>query len=225
MAGDEKKPEGKPKPKPKKSSKGVSFDEWIIIAILIILFLVGVGAILGANSPDNFISLLGDKFENFGEIGVVKNTLLVWKIIAGIISLGSLGVIAVTVFLSTQYRVHVSTKKLQPLAGGSPQKVVRKDWMQFLERAAKATPREARMLIIEADSIADLALKRRGAAGEDMGERLKSVGRSLSRIDELWDLHKLRNTLAHEPGKQVTIKELENAIHSYHAILMELGAI
>lgn len=210
----------------------MSNDEWIFIIVAILLLIVGGGALLGVTSVPSFVTLVEDEWNSFMDLTVVRNTILVWKIIAGIISVASIGAMAVTVFLSMQYRVRVSTnKKLAPVTrpAGAPAtgtgKVVRNEWMQFLERAAKVSPTEARMLVIEADSIADLALQRLGIVGEDMGERMKSLDRSFPHLERFWELHKLRNNLAHNPGMQIEVAELERAIHSYHYILMELGVI
>lgn len=239
MATDEKSSKPKPKEKggstakskDKGRSSSMAHDEWIIIAIMLLVLLAGAGATLEVDSLPSLVSQVKDKATSITEIAVVRNTIFVWKIIAGIISVGSLGVMAVTIFLSMQYRVHVSTKKLLPVTAAAGTKVVgrekvaRKEWLQFLERAGKATPTDARMLVIEADSIADLALQRLGYSGTDMGERMKSLSPTYPHTEKFWELHKLRNNLAHQPGMQVDIKELESAIHSYHYILMELGAI
>lgn len=228
---DDKGKEKKPKTKVKPKSTGISADEWVIIAVAIVLLLAGGSAVLGVTSVPSFVSMISDQTEKIADLPIVHNSILAWKIIAGIISLASIGVMVTTIFLSMQYRVHVSTKKLVPVAqpvgavavGGT--KVVRTEWLQFLERATKVTPSEARMLIIEADSIADLALQRLGFVGADMGDRMKSLSPTYPHTEKFWELHKLRNNLAHQPGMQVDIKELESAIHSYHYILMELGAI
>lgn len=229
---DDKGKDKKPKAKPKAKSNGVSGDEWLIIIIAIILLVVGAGALLGATSVPSFMSLIENQVERFTDLPVVHNTILAWKIIAGIISIASIGVMITTIFLSMQFRVRVSTKKLAPVtrpigvaATTAGTKVVRIEWLQFLERAAKVTPAEARMLVIEADSIADLALQRLGFAGVDMGERMQAINKSFPHLERFWELHKLRNNLAHSPGMQVDVSELERAIHSYHYILMELGAI
>ena len=228
---DDKGKDSKPKGKSKEKVKSSSNDEWIIIIFAIVLLIVGGSALVGVTSIPSFVSMVSEQAEKFSELPVVHNTILAWKIIAGIISIASIGVMLLTIFLSMQFRVHVSTKKLAPVprpVGGVATvggKVVRTEWLQFLDRAAKVSPTEARMLVIEADSIADIALQRLGFVGEDMGDRMKSIDRAFPHLERFWELHKLRNNLAHNPGMLLEVGELEKAIHSYHYILMELGAI
>ena len=83
------------------------------------------------------------------------------------------------------------------------------------------------LAISEADKILDSALKISGFSGETMGNRLKS---SESRFDSslynnIWQAHKLRNTLAHEIGAQVSTSEAQKAIATFRQALYQLGVL
>ncbi|MBU0457900.1 hypothetical protein KJ652_06240 [Patescibacteria group bacterium] len=65
--------------------------------------------------------------------------------------------------------------------------------------------------IMEADAILDKALSRLGYLGT-MGEKLKKAGPRFSNLQDIWDAHKLRNRLSHEPGSAVSFKDAERAV-------------
>lgn len=82
--------------------------------------------------------------------------------------------------------------------------------------------------IIEADKLADYALKSRGAAGETMGERLKDAKKyftNYSDYDNLWYAHKVRNNIAHETSHELGIAEAKRAIEYFKKALKILGAL
>ncbi len=80
---------------------------------------------------------------------------------------------------------------------------------------------ELKSAILSLDSFCDQALKDRGYGGETMGERLKEATLdNLPAIQRLWTAHRIRNRVAHEPGK-VTETELKEAVNWYGSVLRE----
>jgi len=79
--------------------------------------------------------------------------------------------------------------------------------------------------VLNADKLVDQALRDSGIRGETMGERLKSSVNKFSDINGLWNAHKLRNRIAHEPDAAVTYDEARYALASFKKALKDLGAI
>ncbi len=83
------------------------------------------------------------------------------------------------------------------------------------------------MAVIEADALLDDIMKRIGYKGDDLAERLKSIEPSdFDNLQNVWEAHKVRNRLVHEPGKiEFTQDEAKNTIEKYEKALKELKYI
>lgn len=84
-----------------------------------------------------------------------------------------------------------------------------------------------REAIIEADIMLDDVLARQGYVGDGVGEKLKAVEPAdLRTLQDAWDVHKVRNQIAHE-GSAFDLSELlaRRTIARYEAIFRELKAI
>lgn len=88
----------------------------------------------------------------------------------------------------------------------------RVDWLEVegrlrqLEAMSQATDQtNAKQVIIQADILVDSILKQASVAGETMGERLKRLRGKMDNnsYNHLWQAHKKRNELVHEPGSFV----------------------
>lgn len=75
-------------------------------------------------------------------------------------------------------------------------KFLREQWQIILD-LSKNSPQKA---ILEADKILDLTLKKSGAIGESIPERINFFADKFQNIDLVFTAHKLRNRLAHEIG-------------------------
>lgn len=84
-----------------------------------------------------------------------------------------------------------------------------------------------REAIIEADIMLDEALGSRGYVGDGVGEKLKAVDRSdLHSLQDAWDVHKVRNQIAHE-GSAFNLSDVlaRRTIARYEVVLRELNAL
>ncbi|MEI6478217.1 MAG: hypothetical protein WCO52_04515 [bacterium] len=81
--------------------------------------------------------------------------------------------------------------------------------------------------ISEADKIFDNALRVLGAPGETMADRLRAFKGHFndSFYQEIWDAHKLRNTLAHEVGVQVSPQQATVTVTTFRKALYQLGVL
>ena len=98
-------------------------------------------------------------------------------------------------------------------------------WMT-IEQSLKADNEASRHLaIMNADKLLDLALKESGVRGQTMGDRLKFAKEKMSNRNAVWQAHKLRNQIAHEPDVQVTHDQARRALAGFKQALKDLGAI
>jgi len=81
------------------------------------------------------------------------------------------------------------------------------------------------LAVIDADKLLDEGLKKCRYKGRSMGERLVSAQRDLSDNDGVWFGHKLRNKLVHEDVKDLTQREVQNALQGFRQALRDLGAL
>lgn len=100
---------------------------------------------------------------------------------------------------------------------------VAKQWREITARLETGIESEAKLALIEADSILDDILKRMGYSGETLGERLKSVTKEIiPNIDEIWEAHKIRNNIVHDPDYRLNLDQARNALAIYERALREL---
>jgi len=75
--------------------------------------------------------------------------------------------------------------------------------------------------ILEAEKVLDQALSVCGYLGS-FGEKLKVAGPRFKNIDALWNAHRLRNRIAHEPGFAVKEAEAERTVRVFRKAFGEL---
>lgn len=98
------------------------------------------------------------------------------------------------------------------------------DWLG-IEQSLSAEPGTWQLAVMNADKLLDRALKERGFKGSTMGERMVSAGRIFTKRDYVWAAHKLRNRLAHEEVKNLSLKLTKQALTSIKYALKDLGAL
>jgi hypothetical protein len=99
-------------------------------------------------------------------------------------------------------------------------------WQEIKNHVNSFRESEWKMAVIEADKLVDDALKAAGFPGESMGERLMLIkpGQLLN-LQYLWDAHKLRNLIVHDPSYQITHRQAIWAVEAFESVLRELGAL
>jgi len=111
-------------------------------------------------------------------------------------------------------------KKLLPAAFGEK-------WTEIIEKAETAPPQSYAVAIIEADKLIDEILKAKGFAGEHMADRLEhlSISGDFKTIDKLWEAHRVRNDLVHNPDFDISKVDAKRILDTYGKFLKELGVL
>jgi len=158
---------------------------------------------------------------NYGE------SVFPFKIISLIISALFIGII---IFLLIKIKKDIEKFLGQAIesvvAPGLPKSEMDKRWQTVLDKLESTEKDSYKMAIIEADKIFDDLIKRIGYKGDDMGERLKQINPAqIANIDEIWQVHKLRNQLVHEPSFQINQSQARRSIEIYQKAMEDLGAL
>jgi len=99
-------------------------------------------------------------------------------------------------------------------------------WAKIQKRLATKNEAEYKLAVIEADKILDNLLGLIGYKGGTLGEKLKSMSViQLSCLDEIWQAHKIRNKIVHNPDEKISLTEAEDAIEKFKKGLEELSAL
>jgi len=104
--------------------------------------------------------------------------------------------------------------------------VFQERWNSIRRKVETGTIESVKMAIIEADKLADEALKLAGFEGEHMADRLAQINEEeLPSMKALWRAHRLRNDLVHTPGYQITIDKAKSTLEDYEKFLTEFGIL
>ena len=112
------------------------------------------------------------------------------------------------------------------LRSDMPKKRAQAGWGRVEEHFFKGDENDLKIAIIEADKLLNEALRGVGARGIQLGDRLKSMKPGqIPNLDEVWQAHRLRNQIAHEPSFKLNRTLAERALDIYQKALENLGAL
>lgn len=109
----------------------------------------------------------------------------------------------------------------RPSAKGIDKEHYKNEWNDILELAKETKTRP--LSIVHADKLLDDALKNSGFGGNTMAERMVSAKNVLSKKDQLWTAHKLRNKIVHETSFEPTEGQVNHSIYAYNKAFKDLG--
>ena len=98
-------------------------------------------------------------------------------------------------------------------------------WLAVEQSLVRENESSYHLSVLNGDKLVDQALLDRGFKGQTMGDRLKSAKEKLTRRNDIWDAHKLRNRIAHEPDVKVSYEDARKALGGFKQALEDLGAI
>ena len=111
--------------------------------------------------------------------------------------------------------------------GDTPGVVENPTWKHIRERLLSDNTSDWKLAVIEADIYMDRCLDDNGFHGDTTGDKLKQVTPDrLPSIQIAWEVHKIRNRIAHEGANFVlTMPEARRMISYYEIIFTDLHAI
>lgn len=102
----------------------------------------------------------------------------------------------------------------------------KKTWSRVQEHFYKGDENDLKIAVIEADKLLDEALREAGVRGTNPGERLKNIKKGqVPNLDAVWQAHRLRNQIAHEPNFRLKRDLAERTITVYEETLKSLGLL
>lgn len=138
--------------------------------------------------------------------------------------------LAATAFLIFKLRSNIGSslgiavKSMSPVS--LPKRKMSKEWKAVLKKLEAGDESNLKLAVIEADKILDNILKKINYPGENMGERLKHITPAqIANIEAVWQAHKIRNNIVHDPDFRLTRSDAENAVKIYQRALEDLMAL
>ena len=95
-------------------------------------------------------------------------------------------------------------------------KRITKIWNKIAHRLSTGAESELKMAIIEADDLLDASLKRMGFLGLTLEEKLgKLTSATVDNLDQIYEAHKVRNNIVHNPDYRLNQEEARAALDAY----------
>lgn len=168
-------------------------------------------------------------FLDFLELAYNSKTFLVIQIIIAIYCL-----ILIFNIIYTSIQLSLFRNRVRQFITGTPQKPEKYDLVtdapgtaQLLEinkMLNSESPSDWKVAIITADKNLEKALEKKGYVGDTMGEKLKEmVPADLPDVyEEVWEAHKIRNRIVHEPDFEISQSEARKIVGFYERAIRKM---
>ena len=101
-----------------------------------------------------------------------------------------------------------------------------KQWFKITALLERGSEAECKLAVIEADSFLDEILEKMGHKGETLEDKLRPItSMLLSNIEEVREVHKIRNNIVHDPDYKLSLDEARKTLAVYERALRELEVI
>ena len=95
-------------------------------------------------------------------------------------------------------------------------KKINKQWQKVLRRLDSGLESEYKLALLEADRMLDNSLKKMGYVGSTFEERLgKLTSVTMPNIEEVYEVHKTRNNILHDPDYKLELAEARKVLNVY----------
>ncbi|MDE2020153.1 MAG: hypothetical protein KGJ13_07450 [Patescibacteria group bacterium] len=159
---------------------------------------------------------LSDYFSALGTLQVISVIITIFLVVAIIYIIAKTGWLRSRV---EKYRTVVLKTDLS-------QKRAKEGWELVQKHFFAGDDNDLKIAVIQADTILEEALRHAGTRGTNLGDRLKNLKRGqMPNLEDVWQAHKLRNQIAHEPVLKVKRDTAERALDAYREALKNLGAL
>lgn len=93
---------------------------------------------------------------------------------------------------------------------------ITKQWNKIVGRLEAGSEPDYKLAVIEADDMLESSLKKMGYDGQTLEEKLgKLSSATLKNIDQLYEVHRLRNNIVHDPDYRLTLDEAKKSMDVY----------
>lgn len=214
---EHKKGKGKGKGGGRGDDEGGGFNDFAAVVLVFIGFILiplfPLFVLFGQNTTASFLEIWRGSVR---PIVMILDALLI-------------GFLTFTILEIWQIQPHVRLRRMHAPKEDHAKKhapVFTERWAKILARMKEDTPDHFRLAIIEADALTDEFLRYVGYEGEHMADRLSKLKTThLKSLNNVWNAHRLRNSIVHTPGISITSGEADRAIAAYEAFLKEMGGI
>lgn len=91
-----------------------------------------------------------------------------------------------------------------------------KQWAKVLKRLETGKEADYKLAVIEADGLLNDILKKMGYKGETMAKILEQLDATiLSNIEQIWEVHKIRNKIVHDPDYGLSLEQARKILGIY----------
>jgi len=165
------------------------------------------------------------KFISYYNLAEVQKSLLIAKIVGSILLFLILVAIIYFLRVSSYLRLRFWQDMVEILTFKSyAMKKIEKQWQGLMKKLDLPSEAEWKLAVIEAENILDESLQRMGFLGETFGERLKQIRPDqLKNLDQVWEAHKIRNNIVHDPDYRLSLEQAKKALEIYEKALRSLG--
>lgn len=108
---------------------------------------------------------------------------------------------------------------------GITKKIVKK-WKLISNRLKSTSESDWKIAIIEAEAFLDEIFEEVGFEGENFGQKLKQIkGSEFSdiTIENIWQAHKVRNNIVHDPNYRLNFEQAKKTLTIYEKALNDLS--
>ena len=169
------------------------------------------------------LDMLFGYFSGPAAIGIFSNL----KMLGGFLSLVLLILFVINFIRTDKFlRARINLLKTIVPPEAAKESPLGSKWDEIQKHLNSVKEAEWKFAVIEADSLVDSILKAGGYVGDTMGDRLKNIDKTqIVTLDGLWEAHKIRNRLAHDPNYFLRYGEAKRAVQLYEKTLKELNAL
>jgi hypothetical protein len=98
-----------------------------------------------------------------------------------------------------------------------------KQWTKLAKKLETGKESDYKMVLIEADSLLASILKKMGYKGDNMRELLEQMdAKILPNIENVWQAHKLRNNIVHDPDYELSLDKARTMLQIYEQAFRDL---
>lgn len=107
------------------------------------------------------------------------------------------------------------------------EKEIYRAWRAVEEQLGSPNASDWKLAVMSADAVMGEALEDMKIEGATMADKLKALGESrrLRSYEQLWDAHRVRNEIAHEPRRALSQEEARRIVQHFADALKELRAM